>query len=85
MTCKPAARISAVAPPIPPEYDDHRDAHWRREATRQVESVFEAERFIDQVGFAVLVHRSVDDAALGDEHTEQRHESSSLIDAHSGT
>jgi len=44
-----------VAPPIPPEYDDHRDAHWRREATRQVESVFEAERFIEQVGFAACL------------------------------
>jgi hypothetical protein len=44
-----------VPPPIPPGYDDHRDAHWRREATRQVESVFEAERFIEQVGFAACL------------------------------
>ncbi len=44
-----------MPPPIPPEYDDHRDAHWRREATRQVESVFEAERFIEQVGFAACL------------------------------
>ncbi len=51
-----AARIPGVAPqPIPPEYDDHRDAHWRREATRSVESVFEAERFIEQVGFAACL------------------------------
>ena len=50
------ARIPAVAPPpIPPGYDDHRDAHWRREATRSVESVFEAERFIEQVGFAACL------------------------------
>jgi len=51
-----AARIPGVAPPpIPPEYDDHRDAHWRREATRSVESVFEAERFIERVGFAACL------------------------------
>ena len=51
-----AAIIPAVTPPpIPPEYDDHRDAHWRREATRSVESVFEAERFIEQVGFAACL------------------------------
>ena len=51
-----AARIPGVPPPpIPPEYDDHRDAHWRREATRSVESVFDAERFIEQVGFAACL------------------------------
>ena len=51
-----AARIPGVTPPpIPPEYDDHRDARWRREATRSVESVFDAERFIDQVGFAACL------------------------------
>ena len=44
-----------MPPPIPPEYDDHRDAHWRREATRSVESVFDAERFIEQVGFAACL------------------------------
>jgi hypothetical protein len=37
---------------LPPQYDDHRDAHWRREATRCIDNVFEAERFIEQVGFA---------------------------------
>ena len=44
-----------MAPSIPPEYDDHRDAQWRREATRAVERVFEAERFIEQVGFAACL------------------------------
>lgn len=39
-------------PEIPPEIEDYRDAHWRREATRQVETALEAERFIEQVGFA---------------------------------
>lgn len=37
---------------IPADVDDYRDARWRREATRQIESAFEAERFIEQVGFA---------------------------------
>jgi len=37
---------------IPSDIDDYRDARWRREATRQIESAYEAERFIDQVGFA---------------------------------
>jgi hypothetical protein len=37
---------------IPAEYEEHRDVHWRREGARQVESAHEAERFIEQVGFA---------------------------------
>src|SRR5512140_703118 len=43
------------APQIPPEMEEHRDARWRREATRQVESAFEAERFIEDVGFAACL------------------------------
>jgi hypothetical protein len=42
-------------PQIPPEIEEHRDECWRREATRQVETAFEAERFIDQVGFAACL------------------------------
>jgi len=37
---------------IPPEIEEHRDQRWRREGMRQVESAIEAERFIEQVGFA---------------------------------
>jgi hypothetical protein len=40
---------------IPPAIEEYRDARWRREGVRQVESVFEAERFIDQVGFAACM------------------------------
>lgn len=40
---------------IPPEYEDYRDWHWRREGTRQVESVHAAERFIEEVGFAACL------------------------------
>jgi hypothetical protein len=37
---------------IPPEIEEHRDERWRREGMRQIETALEAERFIDQVGFA---------------------------------
>ena len=42
-------------PQIPPEVEEYRDVRWRREGVRQVESAFEAERFIDQVGFAACM------------------------------
>lgn len=37
---------------LPEEIEEHRDHHWRRDATRQVSTVVDAERFIEQVGFA---------------------------------
>jgi hypothetical protein len=37
---------------IPEEIEEYRDAAWRREPTRQVDTAFEAERFIQQIGFA---------------------------------
>jgi hypothetical protein len=37
--------------PLPPEIEDHRDIRWRRDGTRQVDSVEAAERFIDDAGF----------------------------------
>jgi hypothetical protein len=42
-------------PEIPTEIEEFRDASWRREGTRQVETAFEAERFIEQVGFAACL------------------------------
>ena len=39
-------------PQIPAEFEEYRDERWRREGTRQVETALEAERFIEQVGFA---------------------------------
>ncbi|MGH9387442.1 MAG: AlkZ-related protein [Vicinamibacterales bacterium] len=39
-------------PQIPAEIEEHRDQRWCREATRQVETALDAERFIEQVGFA---------------------------------
>jgi hypothetical protein len=42
-------------PEVSPEFEDYRDAGWRREAARQVDSAREAERFIEQVGFAACL------------------------------
>ena len=38
--------------PLPPDVEEYRDARWWREATRQISTSFDAERFIEQVGFA---------------------------------
>ena len=42
-------------PEIPPEIEDYRDARWCREATRQVQTPVDAERFIEQAGFAACL------------------------------
>lgn len=42
-------------PEIPPEIEDYRDARWCREATRQVQTPIDAERFIEQAGFAACL------------------------------
>ena len=42
-------------PPLPSDIEDFRDERWRREGARQIETAFEAERFIDQVGFAACL------------------------------
>src|ERR1700750_317930 len=42
-------------PEIPEDIEDYRDQRWCREATRQVDSAFAAERFIEQVGFAACM------------------------------
>ena len=41
--------------PLPHTIEEHRDYHWAREATRQVSTAFDAERFIDTVGFAACL------------------------------
>lgn len=41
--------------PIPPEFEEHRDIRWRREGARQVTNALEAERFIEDVGFAACL------------------------------
>src|SRR5256886_9885595 len=42
-------------PEIPAEIEEYRDERWRREGTRQIETAFDAERFIEQVGFAACM------------------------------
>jgi hypothetical protein len=42
-------------PKIPTEIEEYRDERWRREGARQVETAFDAERFIEQVGFAACL------------------------------
>ena len=42
-------------PEIPAEIEEYRDERWRREGTRQVETALDAERFIEQVGFAACL------------------------------
>lgn len=43
---------------MPPEIEDHRDWHWRRDVTRQVETAADAERFIEQIGFTACLSDS---------------------------
>jgi len=40
---------------IPSDVEEHRDARWWREATRQITSPLDAERFVEQVGFAACL------------------------------
>jgi hypothetical protein len=40
---------------VPDEFEEHRDDRWRREGTRQIETAAEAERFINDVGFAACL------------------------------
>jgi hypothetical protein len=42
-------------PEIPAELEEYRDERWRREGTRQVETALDAERFIEQIGFAACL------------------------------
>ena len=42
-------------PHVPAEVEDYRDERWRREAARCVQTVLEAERFVEQVGFTACM------------------------------
>jgi hypothetical protein len=50
-----AESVTTHRTPIPSDIEDYRDQRWRREATRQIETAFEAERFIEQVGFTACL------------------------------
>src|SRR5215204_1433824 len=41
--------------PIPADIEDYRDLRWRREGMRQVETAYEAERFVEDVGFVACL------------------------------
>ncbi|HEX5107377.1 MAG TPA: hypothetical protein VFV95_02985 [Vicinamibacterales bacterium] len=40
---------------IPSEIEDYRDERWRRDAARSVQTVVDAERFVEQVGFTACL------------------------------
>jgi hypothetical protein len=48
----PAARNPMITPPLPEQIELHRDRMWRRDEDLRVESAVDAERFIEDVGFA---------------------------------
>src|SRR6266436_616095 len=48
----PAALNSMTTPPLPEQIELHRDRMWRRDEDLRVESAIDAERFIEDVGFA---------------------------------
>jgi hypothetical protein len=41
--------------PLPPAIEDYRDTRWRREGARCIDTVAEAERFVEQVGFTACL------------------------------
>ena len=41
-----------TTPPLPEQIELHRDRMWRRDEDRRIESAVDAERFIEDVGFA---------------------------------
>jgi hypothetical protein len=41
-----------TTPPLPEQIELHRDRMWRRDEDLRIESAFDAERFIEDVGFA---------------------------------
>src|SRR6187399_3352974 len=47
--------MRTVRADLPPEIEAHRDVCWRRDVTCQVTTPVEAERFIEQVGFAACL------------------------------
>jgi len=42
-------------PQISDTFEEHRDQRWRREGARQVETAADAERFVEQAGFAACL------------------------------
>ncbi len=42
-------------PQLPETIEDHRDEHWRREGSRQIETALDAEIFVEQVSFTACL------------------------------
>ncbi len=40
---------------LPPEIEEYRDLHWRREETLRIETAHQAEAFVERVGFAACL------------------------------
>jgi hypothetical protein len=40
---------------VPDEVEEYRDVRWRREGARQIETAYDAERFVEQAGFAACM------------------------------
>jgi hypothetical protein len=60
MEVRAGARIESISPmrarpQIPSDIEEFRDARWCREGARQVTTPFDAEQFIEQVGFAACL------------------------------
>src|SRR5262245_7185954 len=55
MRQRPVHRRHHAKPQIAAEFEEHRDASWCREGARTVSTVLEAERFVEQVGFAACM------------------------------
>lgn len=47
--------VRRTAPSLPDDIEELRDRYWRRDATRLIGTAIEAERFIEQVGFAACL------------------------------
>lgn len=50
--------VPRPTPEIPSEIEEFRDERWCREGTRQVQTAFDAEGFIEQAGFAACLQDS---------------------------
>jgi hypothetical protein len=46
---------SAIVNTLPPEIEEYRDQRWHREGTLRIETVLEAERFIERLGFTACL------------------------------
>ena len=44
-----------TTPPLPEQIELHRDRMWRRDEDLRVESAIDAKRFIEDVGFAIML------------------------------